>query len=446
MERKIISTALNQLKEKINAMLGFHENIPRINYGPCGVFAKLFYDSWNSRFSEKVHICFIMTHDYEECDHVAIRLPWNDLYDGGIGVHTDSLYTKKFIIEDMLNYDHDRLEKWSYGLDRVYPRFCPHFNKDKLAHLIDEHLNHLQEILNSLSKLKKTVVNANGQSGEIWYKNLPITIKFLEKHWSLNNIQPVSNMSWNYVAFAEQNNHPVVLKIGADAKSINDEYQALHHFSGIGMVTVIDYYPKSHAFLLDRAIPGTLLKNDMPKSIKTVMQIYSDIVKKLSLPTPSEHTFQHAKNWCAVIDDMNDLRVPIQYIHKAKEIRQWLFDTVTHEYICHGDLHLENIIKHKKQWLAIDPKGIIGEMAFETAAFDLLNEHENNISNVTNLLKQRIQQLASTLNLNEERLTAWIFLRIMLSIQWFIEDKGDPTKMLKMADNIYPLILTMSYN
>lgn len=440
MDQEIASGILDKLKEEVNALLGFHDDTPRINYGPCGVFAKLFFDAWNNRFSEKVHICFIMTMNHDECDHIVIRLPWGELYDGGVGIHTNALYTEKFLIEDMVTYDHERLEKWSYGLDRIYPRFCPNFDKESISNLIKKHLNHLNSITYSLNHLKKTIINANGQAGERWYNNLLYTIKNLATHWSLSNIQPVLNMSWNYVAFAEQNDHRVVLKISADAKTIEHEYQALHHFSGVGVIKIIDYYPKLQALLLEQAVPGCLLKNDHSHDIQTVMQIYADVVKKLSLPTPAEHTFQHAKDWCKVIDDMNDPRIPTKYIHKAKEIRKWLFDIVTHEYICHGDLHLENIIKHEKQWLAIDPKGIVGEMAFEAAAFDLLNEDENNISDVTNLLKERIQQLASALSLNEERLKAWIFLRIMLSIQWSVEDKGDPTKMLKMADNIYPLM------
>ena len=58
---------LNDLKNEENQWLGFHEDTPRINYGPCGVFAKLFYEAWNSRFNDKVRIVFIMTLNLEEC-------------------------------------------------------------------------------------------------------------------------------------------------------------------------------------------------------------------------------------------------------------------------------------------------------------------------------------------------------------------------------------------
>lgn len=139
--KTVTETCLANLKNDINQLLGFHEDTPRINYGPCGIFAKLFFDAWNNRFKDKVHIVFIMMRSQEECWHIAIRLPTGELYDGGIGIHTDEAYNSMYTIEDMLLYDHARLEKWSYGLDRDYPRFCPDFNKETIDALIQSHLN-----------------------------------------------------------------------------------------------------------------------------------------------------------------------------------------------------------------------------------------------------------------------------------------------------------------
>lgn len=135
--------ALQNLTNQINAEYGFHDGIPRINYGPCGVFAKLFYEEWNSLFAAKVNICFILTPNEDECDHVAIRLPSGEIYDGGIGIHTDDEYTEKFIVKDMLVYDEALLEKWSYGLDREYPRFCPNFNREVVKEIIRRNLQQI---------------------------------------------------------------------------------------------------------------------------------------------------------------------------------------------------------------------------------------------------------------------------------------------------------------
>lgn len=142
---KNIYEALDKIKSMINKEYGFEGDIPRINYGPCGVFAYLFNKEWNARFLEKVHICFVMTKDFEECDHVCICLPTGELYDGGIGVHTRDSY-KDFIVNDMYIYNYDLLEKWSYGLDRTYPRFCPKFNRKCVEEIIIDNLDLLQKL------------------------------------------------------------------------------------------------------------------------------------------------------------------------------------------------------------------------------------------------------------------------------------------------------------
>ncbi len=142
-----IFAILDDLKKDINQLLGFHEDTPRINYGPCGAFAQLFFESWNRQFEDKVHICFVMTLNREECWHVVVRLPSGELFDGGTGLHSNETYISEYVIDDMLNFDHDALEKWSYGLERTYPRFCPNFDKKTVGDIIDRHLDRVAKIL-----------------------------------------------------------------------------------------------------------------------------------------------------------------------------------------------------------------------------------------------------------------------------------------------------------
>lgn len=76
--------------------------------------------------------------------------PSGELYDGGIGIHTNEEYRNKFLIDEMLNYDENLLEKWSYGLNRTYPRFCPNFNRETVEKIIDSNLNELFKLVGPL--------------------------------------------------------------------------------------------------------------------------------------------------------------------------------------------------------------------------------------------------------------------------------------------------------
>jgi CubicO group peptidase (beta-lactamase class C family) len=141
---------LNELSDAVNKRYGFvtipGDNFgePAINSGPCGPFAYAFYTLWNQRFAEKVSIVFIMVKYSDECWHVLIRLPDGRLFDGGCGVHNEERYKDKFEIEDMLEFDLQRLERNAHGLSRTYPRYCPDFSMDVVSDLISLHFDKIE--------------------------------------------------------------------------------------------------------------------------------------------------------------------------------------------------------------------------------------------------------------------------------------------------------------
>jgi hypothetical protein len=137
---------LNELSDEINNLYGYvrveGDNVdePAINVGPCGPFANTFYHCWNKRFNRKVSIAFIMVKNSDECWHVLVRLPNGLLFDGGFGVHDEQKWKGKFDIEDMKVYNLALLDKRAHGLEREYPRYCPHFSIAKVTTLIEEYL------------------------------------------------------------------------------------------------------------------------------------------------------------------------------------------------------------------------------------------------------------------------------------------------------------------
>lgn len=292
----------------------------------------------------------------------------------------------------------------------------------------------------SMKTLENNVINVWGDQGRAWLNNLSSTIIELSVQWQLSDITPVDNLSYNYVAFAKQyNNTPVVLKISCDGSIIEDEYHALRHFNDARCIQVIDRATNYNALLLEQAIPGYSLKLNYLKDIEVTIRSYAGIVKMLATkPTPTtDHP--HVEKWCQAIDRITDPRIGLEYINKAKELRDYLLSSVNNEHLCHGDLHLDNIIQHEDKWLCIDPKGILGETAFEAAAFDLLDESDwHEPETMPDTFNQRLSLLASSIEVSEERLRAWVFLRTIISAQWFIEDNGNPNEKLRLASVLYP--------
>ena len=298
-----------------------------------------------------------------------------------------------------------------------------------------------------MKTLSKNAINVWGDKGKRWLKQLPEILSTLTCYWKLSDITPVNNMTYNYVAKAMQNeNVPVVIKISCDKQLIENEHFALSYFDGKGSVRVLDVYADLNAMLIEQAIPGMLLKAHQAININKTIDIYADVIKELASQNGEVNSANHVRQWCQAIDRIDDKRIDVNYIQKAQELRDYLLGSVEHEYLCHGDLHLENIISHADKWLSIDPKGVVGEIAFEASAFDLIHKSEWAYPElIPSKVINRVNLLADVIGVDKSRLLGWIFLRIIISAQWFIEDNDSPDEMLSLASIFYPMLTKRYY-
>lgn len=293
-----------------------------------------------------------------------------------------------------------------------------------------------------MDKFIDNVINTWGDAGEIWLAQLPDIIEQAAESWGLKDILAYPNLSYNFVAQATQDEQPVTLKISQDKQLITDEYNALQHFAGNGSVKVLAHDSETNALLLEQARPGGTLKDyETPKIIDKIA-LYAGVVNNISkVVIVNPEGYIHVSKWCEAIDRIDGNTIPEKFVTTAKTLRQQLLSTMSDEYLCHGDLHLENIIQNNDTWFAIDPKGIIAEKTFEVATYDLLSddELEKNV-NLSKRIIARNHSLATQLSLDPQRLLSWAFLRQILAAQWFIEDNCDPTKALNIASQIHPLL------
>jgi hypothetical protein len=137
---------LNALRNEINLTYGFERGWPRVNRGPCGRFAKTFREHWNARFKQKINIAFIMMPDLPDgvgCDHVVVKLPDGNYFDGGSGVIPGPTLLRQFgkgdRIEEMVEFDLALLDKRSYGLARSY-ELCPNYSDETTEKIIEKYL------------------------------------------------------------------------------------------------------------------------------------------------------------------------------------------------------------------------------------------------------------------------------------------------------------------
>ena len=267
------------------------------------------------------------------------------------------------------------------------------------------------------------IQNIYGMEGKAWLNKLPNRITEIALNFDLHELTPASNLNYHYVLTGYQQNRPIILKLGFDIESLKKEARALLAFSGYGVANLLA--EEEGMLLLQRAIPGISLKNYFPNRHLQSIEIACQVIRKLHQANiPTRDSLSHIKDWLSVID--KHLDIPIFYLQKARRLRDRLFVTSSSDVLLHGDLHHDNILQHGNDWMVIDPKGAIGEPAYEVAAFirnplpELLN-HDNS----QKIIRNRIKGFAEILELSPQRIFDWCFVQSVLTWNWALEDHGD---------------------
>lgn len=100
----------------------------------------------------------------------------------------------------------------------------------------------------------------------------------------------------------------------------------------------------------------------------------------------------------------------------------------------HGDLHHGNVLHSRERgWLAIDPKGLIGERGFEYA--NIFCNPDLEIATGPGRLARQAQIVSEAAGLERPRLLRWILAYAGLSAAWWLEDgrTGEAQSALEVA-------------
>lgn len=284
-------------------------------------------------------------------------------------------------------------------------------------------------MVNLPQKYIQTIKSIHKEEGETWLRNFNSLIEYCEKKWSLKVLAPF-DLSYNFVAPAErENGHKVVLKLSVPTKEFYSEVEALRYFAGEGMVEIIDTEIEKGILILDHLIPGDTLAT-LESDIEAT-EIAAGIMESLWVPeTPDSRLPQIEEREQSLIKFFKTHptgKTPItqDLLQKATNTFRSLLFEKQERYILHGDLHHYNILKSEASWVAIDPKGLVGEREYDTIQFLLNNLPDDQVEPI---LSKRIAVLVDKLKLNERRILAWGFAHSVLSICWSLEEGEDYSK------------------
>jgi streptomycin 6-kinase len=289
-----------------------------------------------------------------------------------------------------------------------------------------------------MTTFHSNIISIYGKKGKAWLDELPEFVMAISSRLNLRDLIEVTNLTYNYVLSGFQGDNPIILKLGLDSDGLAREAFALKCFAGCGAVYVLA--EDNGMLFLERAVPGMSLKDYFPTKEKESIEIACNVMKKLHQANiPEVHNFPHIKDWLTALD--KDYPIHDGYLQKAKKLRDELLQNSEVDVLLHGDLHHDNILQNGENWFVIDPKGIIGDQAYEVAAFirnpipELLNH-----ADAPNIIHNRIARFAEALELPYQRILDWCFVQAVLAWIWSLEDDCD-TSYFEQLTKVFNVLL-----
>ncbi|MBL8060681.1 MAG: hypothetical protein JNK63_08220 [Chthonomonas sp.] len=184
-----------------------------------------------------------------------------------------------------------------------------------------------------------------------------------------------------------------ILKVPVIGEELTTGYQAALAYDGHGGVPVLQKDDEASALLMPRLGENLEL---VPEA--DAVEIAAEAIQRL-WSAPSFSTTPLVEWYSDTVFEGSD-QVLYEHLLGTMKLRP-----------LHGDLHHFNLLRSGDEWLAIDPKGMLGDPAWECAAF-LRNPAGKLPSGpeLGRLLRRRVEMFSALLLLPPNRIAAWGYL------------------------------------
>ncbi|UYM05785.1 aminoglycoside phosphotransferase family protein [Solicola gregarius] len=253
-------------------------------------------------------------------------------------------------------------------------------------------------------------------------------------------------LSFNWVAPVRRADGSLaVLKLGVpESEHLYEEAAALRCFAGDGAIRLLDRDLEHGALLLERAEPGTMLRELVPERDDDATDVVIDILRRLHVPPPDGVNLPDVSVHRASFRD--HLRYlpcdvpPVPMVERALSLFDDLCASATERVVLHGDLHHDNVLRSEREpWLAIDPHGLVGDPGFEIAPLLYNPDPGRHDDELLALVPARLERLAAGLGVPMDRAVAWAYVGCVLSAVWDAEggdsDGGRPLDVALMLES-----------
>ncbi|MCM2523701.1 APH(6) family putative aminoglycoside O-phosphotransferase [Stenotrophomonas maltophilia] len=220
---------------------------------------------------------------------------------------------------------------------------------------------------------------------------------------------------------------PAMLKISSEREEQNS-YRLLRWWDGDGAARLLAH--EGPAILIERAEGDSLRQRSIAGDDDACTTVLCQVLQRLHRPRsarPAELVC--LRRWFADLLQPRAALPPL--LEQCRSLAEGVLRDEQEIQPLHGDLHHDNVLDFgARGWLAIDPKRLLGDRAFDyTTLFsnpDLCGPGIH-IATRPERFAARLEQVTALAGLERTRLLRWIAASAGLSAVWFRDD-GDPAE------------------
>lgn len=222
--------------------------------------------------------------------------------------------------------------------------------------------------------------------------------QLLAKEWGLTLETPFPLSTCSFVVACEGD---LVLKVPYEESEERQSAWVLLAYADLGGVEVLRFDESTGAILMPRL--GIALSDSVLLEEERV-SVCAGLIKRLHEAPLDDRGIALEKWFSEPPADAPEL------MHAAWSVAKTLMETTSHRVILHGDLHHFNILQGTDGWRAIDPKGLVGDPAYEPCSY--LRNPVGGLppdDELAGFMARRLELFASFLPYPAERMWGWAF-------------------------------------
>jgi streptomycin 6-kinase len=258
------------------------------------------------------------------------------------------------------------------------------------------------------------------------------------RKWGLVADGSLSETPTSWLMPVRQRGRPAVLKM---LKRTSDERAAarlLRYFAGSGAVKLIA--ADNDGLLMERADDEVSLRAmAISGGDAQAAEILADCVQRLHAPRdhPAPRELTALRDW---FRSLFARQTELPTLSHCADVARQLLANEREIIVLHGDLHHDNVLHSARGWLAIDPKGLIGERTYEVA--NLLGNPwpHGELVHQPGRMTRLAELYATRLCLEPRRVLGFAFAHAGLAASWLMDDGSDPSYRLQCAKILEPLV------